>query len=99
MKDAPVFDPTRPRSDYPLSGTLTGPAWRMAWKILQDSNDPTEYLDAVDIVEEVHRVTGVNPRTTRNLLIGAANAGILERVVRLSGGRNRTHYRIAKKFR
>jgi hypothetical protein len=103
MKPAPAFDPSKARSDYPLSGEKTGPAWRVAWRILhtqamQDTGSG-RYLDAVEIVEEVSRETNVNPGTIRNLLIAAEKAGILERVVRLSGGRNRAHYRITKAHR
>lgn len=92
MKPAPPFDPDKTRSDYPLGGEKTGPAWRFAWEILY--RDPTRYLDAVDIVSEVAAVLKVNARTVRNLLMAAERAGILEKEIRLSGHRNRAHYRI-----
>lgn len=95
-KPAPPFDPTKTRSDYPLSGGQTGPAWRAAWDVLQAHAD---YLPAKDIVERVHEMTNVNPRTIRNLLIAAEKAEILEAVVRLHEGRNWTHYRIRKAHR
>lgn len=95
-KPAPPFDPDKSRSDYPLSGEQTGPAWRAAWSVLQAH---AEYLPAKDIVEWVHEETNVHPRTIRNLLIAAEKAGILEAVVRLHEGRNWAHYRITKAHR
>jgi len=98
MKEPPVFDPNKRRSDYPLSGRQTGPAWRTAWELLW-WQEPETYVDAVELSAEVSRRTGVNQNTVRNLLISAHRANILEATTRLAGGRNRTHYRIAREYR
>lgn len=101
MKPAPSFAPERARSDYPLSGAKTGPAWRAIWVMLYQRK-PDLYTDQADIVQDVHTLTastGVSPRTIRNLLIAAEKVGILEKITKLSGGRNRAHYRIAKGHR
>lgn len=99
VKDAPKFNPDKPRSDYPLSGGQTGPAWRTAWAMLQGQSDLNAWLPAKTIVEHVATETGVAEGTIRNVLIAAARAGILERSVRLHERRNWTHYRITKAHR
>lgn len=100
-REAPAFDPTKARSDYPLSGRTTGPAWRAAWAALQDAPSG-KYLDSVILAQQIKESTGVPDGTTKNLLMRAYVAGILEREYRLvptpatGHHRRRAFYRIAE---
>ena len=91
-KDAPVLT-DRPRSDYPLSGEKTGPAWRMAWALLRASTPG--YLAASVIAEQVHkRHPEISPDTVKNLLLSAHRYGVLEKRYEILNSRNQAHYRI-----
>ena len=98
-RDAPSFG-RGTRSDYPLSGEKTGPAWRALWALLRVSPDlwrlGSSLIDSV-----VADLPDANRETVRNLLYGAARAGILEREMReaadLPDRRKRAaHFRIKR---
>lgn len=94
--NAPVLT-DKPRSDYPLSGVKTGPAWRAAWDALRMAyTDPDEYVAGSVLAGYVReRVPDVSEDTIKNLLIAAYKCGVLVRTYRLLNSRNQAHYRIS----
>ena len=91
-KDAPLLT-DNPRSDYPLSGTKTGPAWRLAWMLLRAA--APDYLAASVIAESVHKsYPDTSPDTVKNLLLSAERHGVLEKRYEVLNSRTQAHYRI-----
>lgn len=91
-KDAPVLT-DRPRSDYPLSGEKTGPAWRAAWTLLRKAHP--EYVAASVIAEAVTKVhPEISPDTVKNLLLSAHRFGVLDKRYEVLNSRTQAHYRI-----
>ncbi|HEU4753933.1 MAG TPA: hypothetical protein VFU47_12565 [Armatimonadota bacterium] len=94
--EAPAFDPER--NDYPLGGAKTGPAWRTAWRVLQER--PGDFLDAAEVVERMMAESGLASFTAHHLLRQAARVGLLEQEIRYVPGtrgvRRRAHYRVKR---
>lgn len=90
----------KPRSDYPLSGAKTGPAWRAAWDALRLGYVfPDKYLPSSEIaVYAVERVGDVSPDTVKNLLLSAYRFGILVKSSAMVDSRNQTTYRISDEW-
>lgn len=93
--NAPVLT-DRPRSDYPLSGAKTGPAWRAAWDGLREAYATEgEYVPASIIATAVvQKVPGVSPDTVKNLLLSAERYGVLIKRYTVYNSRNQAAYRI-----
>ena len=76
---------------YPSAGRIIGPAWQSMWSALADG----EWRDGAELAVTVGSRRGCSPKTARNLLAGAATAGLIEREERIGGEpqRWRTWYR------
>lgn len=91
-KDAPQLT-DRPRSDYPLRGVKTGPAWRAAWALLRNAHP--EFVAASVIAEQVTKQhPDISPDTVKNLLLSAHRYGVLDKRYEMLNSRNQAHYRI-----
>jgi hypothetical protein len=90
----------KPRSDYPLSGAKTGPAWRAAWDYLRETYaDPDCFMASSAIAAyAVERVPEVSPDTVKNLLLSGYRMGILVKSTALVDSRNQTTYRISDEW-
>lgn len=94
--NAPVLT-DKPRSDYPLSGAKTGPAWRAAWDCLRDwYADPDSYAPSSMVAEYVlDRVPDVSADTVKNLLLSAERFGVLVKTYRDVNSRRQAAFRIS----
>jgi len=97
--NAPILT-DKPRSDYPLSGAKTGPAWRAAWDCLRDwYSDPDAYAPSSHIAAyAVERVPDVSPDTVKNLLLSAYRFGVLVKSSAMVDSRTQTTYRISDEW-
>lgn len=87
----------RPRSDYPLSGTKTGPAWRAAWDTLRI--EFPEYVAGSVIAESVCLIVpDVSPDTVKNLLLSAYRHGVLVKRYEVLNSRTQAHFRISDEW-
>jgi hypothetical protein len=92
--DAPLLT-DRPRSDYPLSGVKTGPAWRAAWDMLREGY-ADDYLPSGQIAEAVvEKCPGVHPDTVKNILLSACVHGVLVKTYVMHNSRRQAAYRIS----
>lgn len=90
----------RPRSDYPLSGAKTGPAWRAAWDVLRlGHTDPDGFVPSSAIAEQVTELCpDVSPDTVKNLLLSAFRHGVLAKSYRVVNSRTQACYRISDEW-
>lgn len=90
----------RPRSDYPLSGAKTGPAWRAAWDVLRIAYDtPGDYVAGSWVAEQVRGlVPDVSADTVKNLLLSAHRYGVVVKQYRVLNSRTQAHYRISDEW-
>ena len=91
----------RPRSDYPLSGAKTGPAWRAAWDALRlgYSEGPEFYMAGSEVARLVGSlVPDVSPDTVKNLLLSAERHGVLVKRYDMLHSRRQAHFRISDEW-
>lgn len=90
----------RPRSDYPLSGAKTGPAWRAAWDALREAHEEPDHYLASSIIASYAcgLVPDVSPDTVKNLLLSAFRFGILVKSSAMVDSRKQTTYRISDEW-
>lgn len=90
----------RPRSDYPLSGAKTGPAWRAAWDCLRLAHVSADrYVAGSAVAEYVGaRVPDVSPDTVKNLLLSAERHGVLVKRYDMLHSRRQAHFRISDEW-
>lgn len=89
----------RPRSDYPLSGAKTGPAWRHAWTLLRKAHESGEYLPSSVVAAYVtERVPEVSPDTVKNLLLSAFRFKVLDKEYRDVNSRRQAAFRISEEW-
>jgi len=96
--DAPTLN-DRPRSNYPLGGTKTGPAWRAAWNMLRKAHGkPDEFLPSSEIATYASESCGASPDTVKNLLLSAYRFGVLVKSYRMVNSRTQACYRISDEW-
>jgi len=96
--DAPALN-DRPRSNYPLGGTKTGPAWRYAWECLREAYTvPGEFVPSSEIASRVAERTDASPDTVKNLLLSAYRFGVLVKSYRMVNSRTQACYRISDEW-
>lgn len=91
----------RPRSDYPLSGAKTGPAWRAAWDYLRMAYriSPDEYAAGSATAEYVCEIVpDVSADTVKNLLLSAERHGVLVKRYEMLNSRSQAHFRISDEW-
>lgn len=65
--------PNYKNSDYPLSGERIGPCWRKMWSIMSDG----KYHSAKTMAATAAELSGILPRTARNILWKMRTEGVL----------------------
>lgn len=75
--------------EYPGAGQMIGPAWRAAWKLLQNG----AWLRKSVLVMVMMEASGCKRKTATNLLGAAVDAGVLERRAANRGGKKTYDYR------
>lgn len=89
----------RSRSDYPLGGKKTGPAWRCAWSLLREAHDSGVYLPSSVVAARVtEKVPEVSTDTVKNLLLSAFRFGVLSKVYRDVNSRRQAAFRISDEW-
>lgn len=89
----------RPRSDYPLGGKKTGPAWRCAWSLLRQAHESGEHLPSSVVAAYVtERVPEVSADTVKNLLLSAFRFGVLTKQYQDVNSRRQAAFRISEEW-
>lgn len=93
----------RPRSDYPLGGKKTGPAWRCAWELLRQAHASTEYLPSSVVAARVTEKCAANGvtvsvDTVKNLLLSAFRFGVLTKQYQDVNSRRQAAFRISDEW-
>lgn len=78
--------------NYPMGGSMIGPAWQAAWDSLESAKTPVRGRDLVSAMTG----TGVVPITAENLLRRARKAGKLRVTYRMVDSRKQAFYSIPK---